>query len=83
MKERETDKYESAHIKAVAIEFWRRQERGPTASRTFVRLFVLDYKTERQSRRQSVRIQSALCEVTYDCGCGFKIDVVKIYRIVL
>ena len=45
----------------VAIEFSRRREQEPSASRTFVRLNVLDYK--KQSRRNSIRIQSALCEV--------------------
>ena len=46
----------------VAIEFWRKQEHECSTARMFVRLFVLDYKTTRLSRRQVVRIQSALCE---------------------
>ena len=58
MRGKGTDKYEDAHIQAVATEFSRRQERS------FVRLFVLHYKRERQSNQQSVvRIQSALCEI--------------------
>ena len=38
-----TDKYDNKHIQAVAIEFSRRQERKPSALRTFVRLFMLFY----------------------------------------
>ena len=63
MREKGTDKYENAHMQAVAIEFSRRRECEPYASRTFVRLFVLDNKRTRQSTRQSGVIQSALCEV--------------------
>ena len=63
MWEKATDKYENAHIQAVAKEFSRRRERESSALRTFVRLFVLNYKRARQSRQQPVGIQSALCEV--------------------
>ena len=49
---RGTDKYENAHLLAVAIEFSRRRERKPSASRTFVRLNALVYKRARQIRRQ-------------------------------
>ena len=47
----------------VAIKFSWRREQKLSASRTFVRLNVLDYKRAIQSKRQSVRIHSALCEV--------------------
>ena len=63
IRKKGTDKYENAHIQAVAIEFSRRREREHSTSRTFVRLKVLDYKRARQGRRQSVRFQSDLCEV--------------------
>ena len=46
----------------VAVEFSRRREQEPSASRKFVRLNVLDYKRTRQSMWQSVVIQPALCE---------------------
>ena len=39
------------------------QKPEPSASRMFVKLIVLVYKRARQSGRQSVRIQSTLCEV--------------------
>ena len=35
----------------VAIEFSRRRENEPSTPRTFVRLFVLDYKRARESRQ--------------------------------
>ena len=47
----------------VAIEFTRRREHEPSISTTFVKLFVLHYKRARQSRQQSVKTQTALCEV--------------------
>ena len=57
------DKYENAHIQAVAIEF----------STTFVWLILLDYKRAIQSTRQSVRIQLALCEIAIEPnGCMFE-----------
>ena len=62
MGEKPRDKYETAHIQAIAIEFSRRREGTPSASRTCVKLF--DHKRARQIRRKGVvRIQSALCEV--------------------
>ena len=42
IREKGTDKYENAHIQAVAIKFLRRQKRETSASRTLVRRFVLD-----------------------------------------
>ena len=42
MRERGTDKYMNAHIKTVAIQFSRKREQEPFASRTLVRLIVLD-----------------------------------------
>ena len=60
-------------IQAVAIEFSRRREQEPSASRTFVRPIVLDNKRARQSRGQLVRIQSVLCEVACEQnGRGLK-----------
>ena len=50
----------------LAIEFSRRREGEPSASRKFIRLIVLDYKSARQSRQQSVVIQKTLCKVA--CG---------------
>ena len=44
MREKRINKYENAHVQAVAIEFPRRQEREPSASRRFVRLFVWTIK---------------------------------------
>ena len=73
IREKGTDKCENTLIQAVAIEFSRRREREPSASRTFVRLFVLDYKSVRQSRRRVVVIQSDLCE---DALCGKRAVVV-------
>ena len=43
----------------VAIEFIRKRKQKPSASSMLVRLMVLDYERARQSRRQSVVIQSA------------------------
>ena len=51
MREKGIDKYEKVHVQALSIEFLRRQEREPSASRTFVRLILLDYKRTRQSRQ--------------------------------
>ena len=48
------------HIKPVVKEFPRKREQEPSASRMDIRLNVLDYKREKQSRRESVVIQSAL-----------------------
>ena len=45
------------------IEFSRMREQETSTSRIFVRLNVVDYKRARQSRRQLVVIQLALCEV--------------------
>ena len=61
----------------VAIEFSRKQELEHSFSRTFVRLFVQNYKWIRRSRRRgAVRIQSALCEVACkENSCGLKISV--------
>ena len=42
MREKGTDKYENAHIQAVAIEFSRRRKRETSALRTLVRLLMLD-----------------------------------------
>ena len=50
------DKYAKAY-------FWRKRESELSTSRTFVWLITLDYKRARQSRQESVRFQSALCEV--------------------
>ena len=47
MSEKGIDKYQNAHIQAAVIEFSRRQECEASASRTSVRLFVLDYKMVR------------------------------------
>ena len=47
-----TYKYEKTHIQAVAIGFPRRRELESSASGTFVKLFVLDYKRARQSRQK-------------------------------
>ena len=69
MRERGTDKYENAHKQAVVIEFWKSREREPSASRTFARLNVLDYKSARQSRRESVRFQSVFCKVASNKSC--------------
>ena len=62
----------------VAIEFSRRREYEPFASRMFVRLIVFEYKRARQSRR-AVVIQSALCEVVCkENSRGLKVYVVSI-----
>ena len=52
----------------VAKEFSRRREHE-----------LFDYERARQSKRQSVgRIQSALCEVSYEQNsCGLKISIVN------
>ena len=64
----------------VAIEFSRRREHELSVLRTFVKLIMFDYKRARQSRRQSVRIQSALCEVACEKNsCGLKILAIHIY----
>ena len=53
MRKKGTDKYKNAHIhKEIAIEFSRRQEQEPSASRSFARLIVLDYNNARQNRQQ-------------------------------
>ena len=57
MREKGTDKYENAHVQAVAMEFSRRREREPFALRTFVRLFVLNSK---KADNGSVEIQPVL-----------------------
>ena len=63
----------------VAMEFSRRREHERFTSRTFVTLFVLDYKRARQSRRRVVRIQSVLCEVACEVNSrGLKIAIMKI-----
>ena len=49
-----------------------------------VRLFVLDYKRVKQSRRRVLKIQSTLCEVAYEKHSrSLKIAVVKVYRTVI
>ena len=59
--------------KWLPLEFSRRRDHPPYASKTFVRMNVLDFKKARQSRQQSVRIQSVLCEVAYEHNsCGMK-----------
>ena len=58
-----TDRYENAHRQAVAIEFSRRLEHELSILRTFCKLKTCVYKRARQSGQESVRIQSALCEV--------------------
>ena len=65
----------------VPIEFSRNREHERFTSRTFVRLFVLDYKKARQSRRWVVvKIPSALCEVACEQNSrGLKTAIVKIY----
>ena len=69
----------------VAIVFSRRRERECSASRTFVRLIVLNYKRARQSRLKTVvRIQSALCEVACkENSNSLKVVVVKINRTIV
>ena len=65
----------------VAIELLRKRKHECSTSRTFVRLFLLDYKRAKQSKRRVVRIQSTLCEVTCEENSrGLTIAVVKIYR---
>ena len=72
-----------ANNNAVAVEFSRKREHQYFISRTFVRLIVLNYKRARQDRRQSVRMQSTLCEVACEeNSCGLKIFFVKSYRTV-
>ena len=72
MREKGIDKYANAQTimcakctsnNIVAIEFSRRREHEPSTLRTFVRLFLLDYKRAKQSRQPAVRLQSVLCEV--------------------
>ena len=72
-----TDKCKNLHIQAVAIEFSRRREQESSASRTFVKLIVLDYRRTIQSRRESEKILSALCEVVCEQSRGLKISVVR------
>ena len=68
----------------VMMAFSVRLEHSRSTLRTFVRLFVLNNKRARQSRRQIVRIQSNLCEVWCEENSrGLKIAVVKFYRTVL
>ena len=57
-----TGRYENAHAQVVTIEFSKKQEREPSTLRIFRRLKMYAYKKPRQSRRQAVSIQSALCE---------------------
>ena len=59
MREKETNKYENAHIQAVAIKFSRKQDREPSPSSMFARLNVFDYKKARQNTRQSVIINQS------------------------
>ena len=66
--------YENSHIQTVSTDLSRRREQKPSTSRTFVRLNVLDYKRARQSRRESVLIQSALWQAAV---AYLKIAVVK------
>ena len=75
---------ENPNKNEVAIEFQRKRQHERSTSRTFVRLFVLDYKTARQSRRRAPRIQSVLCEVVCEENShGLKINVAKVYRTVI
>ena len=68
----------------VAIEFSIKRKLEYSTSRTFVRLFLQNYKRARQSRLQAVRIQSALCEVACEGNSlGLKNAIVKIYRTVV
>ena len=55
--------YENEHTIVFAIEFFTRQDHEPSTLRTFCKLKTCVYKRARQSGQQSVRIQSALCEV--------------------
>ena len=48
--------YENAHIKTVAIQFSRRQERETSTLRTFCRLKASVYREARQSGNESVII---------------------------
>ena len=59
MREKWTDKYNNLHIQVVAIGFSRRREQQPSDSRR-----------PRQGRRQSVVIQSVLCEVRVNKTVG-------------
>ena len=61
MRVKEIDKYANAQAtmctqyttnNAVALDFSREREHEPSTSRTFVRLFALDYKGARQSRQR-------------------------------
>ena len=66
-------------IQAVQVVVIKFREHEHSASRMFVILIVLDYKMARQRKRQSVRIQSALCEVACEQNsCGLKIAIIKI-----
>ena len=63
----------------IAVEFSKSRELEHFTSTTFVILIVLEYKRARQSRLQSVRVQSALCEVACEQNSRvLKIAVVKI-----
>ena len=73
------DKNENAHIKADAIEFSRKEKREPSALRTLVIVFVLDYKGQDKADNESVRIQSALREIACEHNSrGLKVAMVKI-----
>ena len=64
----------------VAIELSRKREHERYTSKTFVRLFVFDYKRAKQSRRLVVKVQSALCKVACEQKShGLKIAVIRIY----
>ena len=81
MTEKTIDKY--ANLQTTMQSQQSSREGEPSTARTFVRLIMSDYKSIRQSRRQVVRIQSALCEVACEeKSHGLKITVVKIYRTV-
>ena len=57
-----------------------RREHKPSTIRTSVRAIVSHYKRVGQSRRQVVKIQSALCEVACEQNShGLKIAVLKLY----
>ena len=58
-----TELYENAHTQAFAIELSRTRDHEPSLLRTFSRLQTCVCKRARQSRQQSVVIQSALCEI--------------------
>ena len=60
---KETDKYENAHTKVVAV-LSRRRDREPSILRTFCKLKAcIHLKRQNKAGNESVRIQSVLCKV--------------------